>query len=108
MKKAAESSDPTALSDPSLRPGQALLRRRRLFERRPDRRDNWVIRIPDPGEHDPVMDWIHLEHLELERLAFLHRIARVLDVGDAQLGYRDEPLDVVAEIDDDALIHQPH
>src|SRR5690349_20753848 len=54
------------------------------------------------------MDGIHLEHLEIERLPFLHGVARILDVRHSELRHRDEPLDVVAEVDHDALVHQAH
>jgi len=36
-----------------------------LLEDRPYRRDDRLIRIPDHREHDPVMDRIDLEHLQL-------------------------------------------
>src|SRR5688500_6509430 len=70
------------------------------------RRDDRLIGIADDGEHDPVVDGVHLEHLEVERLAFLYRIAGILDVRHAELAHRDEALDIVAEVDDDALVHQ--
>src|ERR1051326_1317474 len=58
-------------------------------------------------QHDPVMDRIHLQHLHVERLPFLDGIARVVQLGDAELRHRDEPLDVVADFHDHALVHQP-
>src|SRR5438105_956303 len=60
------------------------------------------------GENNPVMDGIHLQHLQLDCLPFLHRIARLLNVRNSELRHRDESFDVTAEIDDDAFVHQPH
>src|SRR2546425_932431 len=49
---------------------------------------------------------VHFQHLQLHRLSFLHGVGGVLDLGDAQLRHRHEPLDVVAEVDDHALVHE--
>src|SRR5438445_542481 len=49
---------------------------------------------------------VHLQHLELDRLSLFHRVARILDVGDAELRHRDEPLDVMPQIHDHALVHE--
>src|SRR5467141_282537 len=61
---------------------------------------------PRGRQHDPMVDRVDLQHLQLHRLAFLHRVGGVLDVGDAELRHRHEALDVLAEVDDHALIHQ--
>src|SRR5436190_5795056 len=80
-----------------------------LFRRRRRRRrDDVVLGESGRGEDDSVMDGIHLQHLQLGRLPFLDCIPRLLNVRDAELGHRHEALDVVAEIDDHALVHQPH
>src|SRR6058998_1221450 len=49
---------------------------------------------------------VHLQHLELDRLSLFHRVARILDVGDAELRHRDEPLDVMPQIHDHTLVHE--
>src|SRR6266446_6316058 len=54
------------------------------------------------------MNRIHLQHLQLHRLPFLDRVARLLDVRNSKLRHRHEALDVAAEVDDDALVHEPH
>src|SRR6185312_2218882 len=54
------------------------------------------------------MDRIHFQNFQLGGLPFLHRIARLLNVGNPELRHRHEAFDVVAEIDDHALVHQPH
>src|SRR6266571_521069 len=54
-----------------------------------------------------MADRIHLQHLQLRRLPFFHGVAGILDVGDAELRHRDEALDVVPQVDDHALVHQP-
>src|SRR2546426_708849 len=54
-----------------------------------------------------MMDRIHLQHLELDRLSFFHGIGRILDVGDAELRHRGEALDVVPQIHHDPLVHEP-
>src|SRR5689334_13525228 len=85
-----------------------LFRRRRLLECRLDRRDDRLIREADDREDDPMVDRIDLENLEIECLPFLYCVTRVLDIGNAKLGHGDESLDVIAQVDHHALIHQPH
>src|SRR6266566_890824 len=55
-----------------------------------------------------MMDRINLQHLQLDRLPFLHGIARLLDVRDPELRHRHEALDIAAQIDDDTLVHEAH
>src|SRR5207302_998030 len=43
---------------------------------------------------------VHLQHLQLHRLSFFHGVARILDVGDAELRHRHEALDVVPLVHD--------
>ena len=62
-----------------------LLVRRALVDDRTNRRNDGLVGISDHREHDPVMNRIHLEHLEIYRLTFLHRIARILQVRNAEL-----------------------
>src|SRR5436190_14262 len=81
-------------------------RRRRCRCRR--RRNDVILREARRREHDPMMNRIDLEHLQLDRLPLFHRITRLLDIGNAQLRHRHKSLDITAEIDDDALVHQPH
>src|SRR5580765_8701918 len=57
-----------------------LFVRRTLVDHRTDRGDDRLVGISDHREHDPVMNRIHLEHLEVHRLTFLHGIARILQV----------------------------
>src|SRR5215212_2862197 len=47
-----------------------LFRYRRLFKRRLHRRDDRLIRESNDRQHDPMMNRIHFERLEVERLAF--------------------------------------
>src|SRR5436189_75356 len=49
---------------------------------------------------------VHLQHLELDRLSLFHRVARILDVGDAELRHRDKALDVAPQIHHHALVHE--
>src|SRR6184192_3486146 len=46
---------------------------------------------------------VHLQHLELDRLTLFHRVARILDVGDAELRHWDKALDVAPQIHHHAL-----
>src|SRR5688572_10663124 len=55
-----------------------------------------------------MVNGIDLEHLQLDRLSLLHRVARLVDVRNAELRHGDESLDVAAQVHDDALVHQPH
>src|SRR5213592_1371381 len=57
-------------------------------------------------QHDAVVDRVHFQHLQLHRLPFLHRLRRVLQVGDAELRHRDEALDVVPQVHDHAFVHE--
>src|SRR5439155_16510086 len=57
-------------------------------------------------EHDPMMDGVHLQHLELYRLSLFHGVGRILDVGDSELRHRHEALDVVPQIHHDPLVHE--
>src|SRR5206468_5074248 len=77
----------------------------------PCRLGNWndvVLGESGGREDDAMMDRIDLENFQLHGLAFLHRIPGLLNVGNAELRHRHKPLDITAEIDDDALVHQPH
>src|SRR5207249_2224146 len=49
---------------------------------------------------------VHLQHLELDRLSLLHRVGRMLDVGDAELRHWDKALDVAPQIHHHALVHE--
>src|SRR3989440_225237 len=49
---------------------------------------------------------VHLQHLELDRLSLFHRVARILDVGDAELRHRDKALNVAPQIHHHALVHE--
>src|SRR5437867_4004783 len=49
---------------------------------------------------------VHLQHLELDRLSLFHRVARILDVGDAELRHWDKALDVAPQIHHHALVHE--
>src|SRR5436189_179142 len=49
---------------------------------------------------------VHLKHLELDRLSLFHRVARILDVGDAELRHWDKALDVTPQIHHHALVHE--
>src|SRR5256714_4686228 len=49
---------------------------------------------------------VHLQHLELDRLSLFHRVARILDVGDAELRHRDKALDAAPQIHHHALVHE--
>src|SRR3989449_139896 len=53
-----------------------------------------------------MMYRVHLQHLELDRLSLFHRVARILDVGDAELRHRDKALDVAPQIHHHALVHE--
>src|SRR5882724_2544085 len=57
-------------------------------------------------QHDPMVDRIDLQHLELDRLSFFYRVARILDVGDPELRHGDEPFDVAAQVHYHALVHE--
>src|SRR5690242_15734102 len=56
------------------------------------------------------MNRIHLEHTHLEVHPFIDHVGRAGDLlaCRAELRDRNEALDVVADVDDDALVHQPH
>src|SRR3712207_7834305 len=79
-----------------------------LMIRRPPRSTLFPYTTLFRSEDDPVMDRVHLEHLEVHGLAFLHGVARVLDVRDAELRHGDEALDVVAQVHHDALRSEEH
>src|SRR5205807_2503877 len=49
---------------------------------------------------------IHLQHLQLHRLPFLHGVGRILNVRDAELRHRHEALDVLPQVHHHALVHQ--
>src|SRR5438552_2118314 len=66
-----------------------------------------VLGPPGGRQHDPMVDRIDLQHLELDRLSLFHRVGRILDIGDAELRHRNESFDVVPQIHDDALVHEP-
>src|SRR5437773_795511 len=53
-----------------------------------------------------MVDRLHLAHLQLCRLPFLHRVRGVLQIRDAELRHRDEAFDIVTEIHHDALVHE--
>src|SRR2546426_12846243 len=81
---------PYTRTGPAKGPARTAVSVPRLFRagflvHRLHRRDDRLVGIADHREDDPVVDRIHLEHLEVQRLAFLHRVARVLDVGDSEL-----------------------
>src|SRR6266567_8258707 len=65
-----------------------------------------VLRPPGGRQHDPMVNRIHLQHLELDRLSLFHRVGWILDVGDPELGHGDEPFDVAAQVHHDALVHE--
>src|SRR6266536_208154 len=105
------------LHDPSIATSRSASRllgvqRRRLVvwrrDRRGGRRNDVVLGEPGRREHDPMMNRIHLEHLQLCGLPFLHRVARLLNVRNPELRHRHEAFDVVAEVHDHTLVHQPH
>src|SRR2546425_841291 len=49
---------------------------------------------------------VHFQHLELDRLSLFYRVARILDVGDAELRHWDKALDVAPQIHHHALVHE--
>src|SRR5882672_9854770 len=53
-----------------------------------------------------MMDRIHLQHLELDRLALFHGVAGILDIGDPELGHGHEPFDVAPQVHHHALVHE--
>src|SRR3954449_9217895 len=55
-----------------------------------------------------MVDRIDLEDLEVEGLTFLDRVARILDVGHPELRHGHEPFDVVTQIYNHTLVHQPN
>src|SRR5882762_1396412 len=55
-----------------------------------------------------MMDRVDLQNLQFHRLPFLHRVARLLNIRNSKLRHRHEALDVAAEVDHDALVHEPH
>src|SRR2546423_158778 len=55
------------------------------------------------------MDRIDLENPEIEIHRFVNDVRRAVHrLAEIQLTHRDEPLDVVADIDYDTLVHQSH
>src|SRR2546422_284660 len=46
------------------------------------------------------------QHLELDRLSLFYRVARILDVGDAELRHWDKALDVAPQVHHHALVHE--
>src|ERR1043166_5223773 len=82
-----------------------LVRRGR---RRRRHRDDVILRKSRGREHDAMMNRVDLQYLQLGRLPFLDGIAGLLNVGNPELRHRHEPFDVVAQVDDPALVHQPH
>src|SRR5881397_2463649 len=65
-----------------------------------------VLRPPGGGEDDPMVDGVHLQHLELDRLSLFLRVARRQAVHQAYVRHRDEPLDVMPQIHDHTLVHE--
>src|SRR2546422_586609 len=49
---------------------------------------------------------VHLQHLELDRLSLCPNVARILDVGDAELRHWDKALDVAPQVHHHALVHE--
>src|SRR2546425_270190 len=65
-----------------------------------------LLRPPRRRQHDPMVDRIDLQHLELDRLSFFYRVAGILDVGDPELRHGDEPFDVASQVHHHALVHE--
>ncbi len=76
---------PTCLPPCPAAPRPRLFVGGRLVEVRLDRRDDRLVGVPDDRHHDAVMDRVHFDDLHVERLAFLDRVGRVVDVRDAEL-----------------------
>src|SRR6266516_4123469 len=70
-------------------------------------RSRFVLGEPGRGQHDPMVNRIDLQHLQLDRLPFLHRVGGIVEVGDPELRHRHEAFDVVADVHHDALVHEP-
>src|SRR5438034_550112 len=66
-------------------------------------RSRFVLGEPGRGQHDPMVNRIDLQHLQLDRLPFLHRVGGIAEVGDPELRHRHEAFDVVANADPYAL-----
>src|SRR6266852_6973675 len=54
-----------------------------------------------------MVNRIHLQHLELDRLPLFHRVPGILNVGNPELGHGDEPFDVASQVHHHALVHEP-
>src|SRR5690606_32051209 len=67
-----------------------------------------ALELGDGGhrEHDAAVGRVRLEHAQLELLALLEVVRRVLDVLDPEVADRDEALDVLAQVHHDALVQQ--
>src|SRR5664279_1513606 len=75
--------------------------RRRLRTRR------LIFRHVRYRQHDPTMNRIDLEHAHVELHPLVHIVRGIHDrLAKVQLRDRHEALDVVADVDDDALVHQ--
>src|SRR5690242_7642941 len=53
-----------------------------------------------------MMNRIHFEYTDLDRLSLFDSFGGILNVRNAELRHGDEALDVAAEIDDDTLVHE--
>src|SRR2546426_672037 len=53
-----------------------------------------------------MVNRIHLQHLELDRLPLFHRIPGILNVGNPELRHGDEPFDVASQVHHHALVHE--
>src|SRR5690242_779771 len=74
-------------------------------------RTRWLIlRNVRHGEDDTSMNRIDLEHTHLEIHRLVDDVRRVVDdlARWAQLRDRNEAFDIVADVDDDALVHKTH
>src|SRR5438094_8108898 len=84
----------------------------RLIHRQHDRRRLRTRRLilgnVRHREHDAAMNWVNLEdtHIEIHRLVY--DVGWIVDrlAGWAELRDRNKPFDVIADVDDHALVHQ--
>src|SRR6185503_10700333 len=59
------------------------------------------------GEHDPSVNRIHFQNSQIQVHRLIDDVRRAVDrLAEVELAHRNEALDVVADIDDYALVHQ--
>src|SRR5262245_13927857 len=86
-----------------------VLRLHRNDLRRSLGRRRLLFRSVRHGEDDAAVTWIDLVDAHVETHRLIHDVGGTMDglPGGGELRERNEALDVVADVDDDALVHEP-